>query len=235
MSDQIEKTTSEATQPPATEAKPARAPAGKAPRKGAAGGGKIGRARGRAAGSGKQPAEEPATPEGLTRREFLNYIWTATMALLLVETTGISILFSFPRFKEGEFGGVFSLGVADQVLPDMDDPPEPNDVGKYWLTQNEEGVLALYKVCTHLGCLYKWVDQTNRFECPCHGSKFTKKGEYIEGPAPRNLDRFVVEAVDEAGNVVASTDAQGDPLPLPSQDLTLQVDTGRRISGKPHA
>lgn len=157
------------------------------------------------------------------------------MALLLVQTTGISILFAFPRFREGEFGGTFNLGVAEDVLPSPEDQPVPNDVGKYWLTQSDEGVLALYKVCTHLGCLYKWTDQTNRFECPCHGSKFTKKGEWIEGPAPRNLDRFVIEAVDDADNLVASTDAKGDPLKLPRQGLTLRIDTGQRINGEPHA
>ncbi|MEE8375427.1 MAG: hypothetical protein V3S26_03815, partial [Acidimicrobiia bacterium] len=31
------------------------------------------------------------------------------------------------------------------------------------------------------------------FECPCHGSKYNSVGEWFAGPAPRNLDRFVVE------------------------------------------
>ena len=44
-----------------------------------------------------------------SRREFLNYIWIASMALLLGETSAGLIWFAFPRFKEGEFGGTFAF------------------------------------------------------------------------------------------------------------------------------
>jgi len=46
----------------------------------------------------------------LTRREFLNYAWLASLGVLLVNIGGISFLFSMPRSKEGEFGGVFTVG-----------------------------------------------------------------------------------------------------------------------------
>ena len=52
------------------------------------------------------------------------------------------------------------------------------------------GVAAIYKVCTHLGCIYKWNDASNRFECPCHGSKYRLDGRRIQSPAPVDLDRF---------------------------------------------
>ncbi|HEU4895396.1 MAG TPA: hypothetical protein VFT85_06130, partial [Acidimicrobiia bacterium] len=35
------------------------------------------------------------------------------------------------------------------------------------------------------------------FECPCHGSRYNSIGEYFGGPAPRNLDRFIVEIRNE--------------------------------------
>ncbi len=92
--------------------------------------------------------------------------------------------------------------------------------------------MALYKVCTHLGCLYNWTDSNFRFECPCHGSKFEVDGTYISGPAPRSLDRFVVKAVDDQGNELAISDAEGNPVPVPP-DARLLVDTGRRVLGKP--
>ena len=68
-------------------------------------------------------------------------------------------------------------------------------------------------MCTHLGCLYKWAQSNNRFECPCHGSKFSREGFYIEGPAPRSLDTFLV--AEEAGVVT--------------------VDTGKKTLGQPSA
>ena len=36
----------------------------------------------------------------------------------------------------------------------------------------------------------KWIPINGRFEDPEGGSKFTLIGEYIEGPAPRGLDRY---------------------------------------------
>ena len=96
---------------------------------------------------------------------------------------------------------------------------------------------ALYMVCTHLGCLYKWEPSNNRFECPCHGSKFNREGHYIEGPAPRSLDQFLVEIV-QGGDVVSETVDLGDSIAapaLPTPDAEIVVDTGNRIVGKPKA
>ena len=61
-------------------------------------------------------------------------------------------------------------------------------------------------VCPHLGCLYKWVESNSRFECQCHGSKYTHDGYYIEGPAPRSLASFNIAI--ENGDVVVDTGAK---------------------------
>jgi cytochrome b6-f complex iron-sulfur subunit len=171
-------------------------------------------------------------PTGVNRREFLNYAWLASMVMLMVNAGGVSLLFAFPRFREGEFGGLFELGRADNVLPPRENAPVSSPSGRFWLVNLDQGVLALYKVCTHLGCLYNWSDSNFRFECPCHGSKFEVDGAYIKGPAPRSLDRFVVKAVDDQGNELAISDAEGNPVPVPP-DARLLVDTGQRILGKP--
>jgi cytochrome b6-f complex iron-sulfur subunit len=55
------------------------------------------------------------------------------------------------------------------------------------------GLVALYQRCVHLGCRVPWCQPSQGFECPCHGSKYNSVGEFFSGPAPRNLDRFVVE------------------------------------------
>lgn len=178
-------------------------------------------------------AQAPA--RGLNRREFLNYAWLASLGILLGEMAGIGYFFSLPRFKEGEFGGVVTVGsVAD--LPSIGAPPANYPKVKFWLSHTERGILALYKVCTHLGCLYEWRDQVNKFVCPCHGSQFQRDGTYIRGPAPRSLDRFVVQILSPDGQVLAETDpTTGDPLPVPEvADAIVKVDTGRKILGKPH-
>ena len=91
---------------------------------------------------------------------------------------------------------------------------------------------ALYKVCTHLGCLYEWKDQTQRFECPCHGSKFRQDGRNIDGPATRDLDEFVVTAEDANGAVVDQT-TEEQRYVIAQEGLIYKIDTGSKITGLP--
>ncbi|HJX40379.1 MAG TPA: Rieske 2Fe-2S domain-containing protein, partial [Anaerolineales bacterium] len=83
----------------------------------------------------------------------------------------------------------------------------------------------------------------DRFECPCHGSKYLKTGTRVDGPARRNLDQFITEVVDANGEVLARTEPsyppgstrdEGTTLPLPPGAVALRIDTGRRISGAPN-
>lgn len=162
-----------------------------------------------------------------SRREFLYYIWGASIVLLLGQATAGLVWFALPRFKEGTFGGVFSF--APERLPLPGSAPLSEPAGRFWISNTERGFLALYGVCTHLGCLPKWVDINERFECPCHGSKFELDGKYIEGPAPRALDRFPVTITFADGTVV-QTDPDGDPIPLEGRAIAkIEIDTGRRI------
>ncbi|MBE0409197.1 MAG: Rieske (2Fe-2S) protein [Anaerolineales bacterium] len=170
----------------------------------------------------------------MNRREFINLAWLISMGFLVVNLGGVTYLFSLPRFRAGEFGGQFVLGNAREVFPPPGEAPVIFPKGKFWLVRTSDNlVVAIYNVCTHLGCLYNWDNQTVRYRCPCHGSEFQLDGTYISGPAPRSLDRFVMHLVDAQGNEVASTDADGNPLPLPDDDLQVVVETGLLIRGKP--
>lgn len=178
----------------------------------------------------------PGKKEGaINRREFLNFAWLASLGFLTVTMGGMTFLFAMPRFREGEFGGTVTMGRAGE-MPEPGSAPVNFPKVKVWLSNTNEGVVALYKVCTHLGCLYNWDSQENKFICPCHGSEFEHNGEYIFGPAPRSLDRFTVQLLDEQGELLAETDPEtGEPLPLPDDpNVIVRVDTGRRITGRRH-
>ncbi|MFN2615410.1 MAG: ubiquinol-cytochrome c reductase iron-sulfur subunit, partial [Actinomycetota bacterium] len=62
-----------------------------------------------------------------------------------------------------------------------------------------DGLMALYQKCVHLGCRVPFCQVSQWFECPCHGSKYNRAGEYKLGPAPRGLDRF---PITEQGGVL---------------------------------
>ncbi|HEY1407919.1 MAG TPA: Rieske 2Fe-2S domain-containing protein [Promineifilum sp.] len=192
-----------------------------------------------------------ADASGVSRREFLYYIWGASIALITLQGAGLLLWFLIPRFREGEFGGFFTLPLTD--LPDVNAPPANFADGRFWLVNLDtnqpndlmyqapdepaaiQGVAAIYKVCTHLGCIYSWTPTNSRFECPCHGSKYRLDGRRVESPAPRTLDRFLVQAVAEDETTVLGESSLSEdffqPLVLPSGTAFLRIDTGNRKMG----
>jgi cytochrome b6-f complex iron-sulfur subunit len=164
-----------------------------------------------------------------SRREFLYYIWGASLVMLLGEATAGIIWFALPRFREGEFGGTFTIDGA--TLPEAGGVPLSVPAGRFHVSHLEDdSLLVLYGVCTHLGCLPKWGETTDRFECPCHGSKYELDGSYIEGPAPRGLDRFMATVVFDDGSTAQSEGI--DSIPLNGRTVVaVRVDTGARVNG----
>ena len=75
--------------------------------------------------------------------------------------------------------------------------------------RDEQGVYAISRVCTHLGCIVKPTDLG--FECPCHGSRYDSDGVVTKGPAPRPLAWLEVKEqagalyVDEGASVPTGT------------------------------
>ncbi len=52
--------------------------------------------------------------------------------------------------------------------------------------------VALSAVCTHLGCIIKWIDDSQEFLCPCHAGRFAPSGQVLGGPPPQALDVYAV-------------------------------------------
>ncbi len=52
--------------------------------------------------------------------------------------------------------------------------------------------IALSAVCTHLGCVVKWVADKREFLCPCHAGQFSMEGTVLAGPPPAALESFPV-------------------------------------------
>jgi cytochrome b6-f complex iron-sulfur subunit len=66
------------------------------------------------------------------------------------------------------------------------------------------GVYALSAVCTHLGCITRFLPDEKCIACPCHGSRFDLEGNVIHGPAPRPLQWLEMQ-VDSTGTLLVDT------------------------------
>jgi cytochrome b6-f complex iron-sulfur subunit len=170
--------------------------------------------------------EVPAEEAGVTRRQFFNRaLLTAFGAYLAL--MGLSMLAFFWPKLGGGFGADIDAGDVDELLGRLRQPDGTMDATAGYVPEARAyvvpfseadtagtafegasvvagGVAALYQRCVHLGCRVPWCDTSQGFECPCHGSKYNQHGEYEAGPAPRNLDRFVVE-VDERNHLIIRT------------------------------
>jgi cytochrome b6-f complex iron-sulfur subunit len=80
-----------------------------------------------------------------------------------------------------------------------------------YVIHSKEGFFSLGAICTHLGCLTAWKQELGIIACPCHGSKFTREGTKIEGPAPRPLPWYRMWVSDE-GDLMVDRSANIRPM-----------------------
>jgi cytochrome b6-f complex iron-sulfur subunit len=126
---------------------------------------------------------------GLSRRQFLGIAWGTSLTLVIAQ-----IILAFLKFiqpvKSAGFGGLIYAGKIEEFAIQS-----VNRVlkGRFYISRTEEGIIALWQKCTHLGCAVPWLEDEGHFHCPCHGSVFNQVGEVKAGPAPRPLDFFPSE------------------------------------------
>jgi cytochrome b6-f complex iron-sulfur subunit len=181
------------------------------------------------------------TPEesGVSRRQFFNRaIFTTFGAFLAFQGLGY-LAFFWPKLTGG-FGSDVDAGPVEDLVAATQNPdgtigpvfipearayvvPAPGSLSEQFEGREVAagGLMALFQRCVHLGCRVPWCASSIGFECPCHGSKYNSIGEYFAGPAPRNLDRFVVEIRDgdrfiiRTGDIIETPRAQTASVAYP--------------------
>jgi glycine/D-amino acid oxidase-like deaminating enzyme/nitrite reductase/ring-hydroxylating ferredoxin subunit len=64
--------------------------------------------------------------------------------------------------------------------------------------KNDQGRVEVFSAaCPHLGCVVQWNADEKTFDCPCHGSRFSKEGVVLNGPAISGLKKIEVKAKGE--------------------------------------
>lgn len=144
-------------------------------------------------------------PEPVSRRDVLGLmsLWAAASAMLfallgMLRLPKAAVLAS-PSKR-------FRVALPETLTPGQAFTPAGRNVAVF---RDSDGVYAISRVCTHLGCIVKPTDAG--FECPCHGSRYDSNGVVTKGPAPRPLQWLEVKQqagavyVDEGTSVPVGT------------------------------
>lgn len=144
-------------------------------------------------------------PEPVARRDWLGLgaLWTMGASLLFAAAGMMRLpkaaVLPSPSKK-------FKVALPEALAAGEPFVPAGRSVA---LFRDGEGVYAISRVCTHLGCIVK--PAAEGFECPCHGSRFAPDGEVRKGPAPKPLPWLKVSVsggvvtVDEGATVPQGT------------------------------
>ena len=147
---------------------------------------------GRTPGDAANASASP-TQTGQTRRGFLQRIWLALGGVVALQLLWIGIDILRPRGDRTRRKGGSDLFVAGPVDRFAPGSVTPFPAGRFYLVRLAGGgFLALSRTCTHLGCTVPWLEDEQRFVCPCHASVFAMTGDVLAPPAPRALDLFAV-------------------------------------------
>jgi cytochrome b6-f complex iron-sulfur subunit len=189
-------------------------------------------------GAARAGVARPAAPPGggraprartvLSRRDFFRGGLLASLMVFGAQFGGASLAFLWPNLKGG-FGSLITLpDTLDSIKGQIEQGRQPYyfGAGRFYLINytgdgdksggiydgiTADNLMALYQKCAHLGCRVPFCQQSQWFECPCHGSKYNYAGEYQLGPAPTGLMRFKVEVSGTTVKVDTSNIIPGPP------------------------
>jgi cytochrome b6-f complex iron-sulfur subunit len=125
-------------------------------------------------------------PEAVARRDFLGLAArSSAAAACLFATLGLARLPKTAVLPSPSKR--FRVTLPESLPPGEPYQPPGRSVAVF---RDEDGVYAISKICTHLGCIVN--PAPTGFDCPCHGSRFDAKGDVIRGPAPKPLNWLAV-------------------------------------------
>ena len=129
------------------------------------------------------------------RRSFINWFLGTTAGAFLVSVFyPVSRYLVPPEVAESTAGSVTLAIKPDDVKPNS---------GQIFKFGNKPAILirtaagelrAFTAVCTHLNCTVQYRPDLSQIWCACHNGHFDLNGKNVEGPPPRPLDTFVVNA-----------------------------------------
>src|SRR6266849_6553379 len=133
-----------------------------------------------------------------SRRNFLTQALLAWISIIILPFFyGIIKYIIPPKLKE-KILEVLNVGKITDVPVNSAKIIKFNKTPIVLVHTAENQIKAYSAVCTHLGCIVQYSEDSRNFHCNCHGSVFDLNGTNIGGPAPRPLTPFRVELKNES-------------------------------------
>ena len=126
----------------------------------------------------------------VTRRTFLNTLFGGWLLAFLSGTFVALFRFAFPTLgKEPDF---VILKPEDylNIPPNSTKPFAWGGKLGLFFRKDENTLVALKGVCTHMECNVAYKPEERKFYCPCHKGWFDENGKNIKGPPPKPLEIF---------------------------------------------
>lgn len=131
---------------------------------------------------------------GPRRRDLLQWAARGFLSLWAVATGWVTLSYLRPPRSRGGLaesvlhaGSLADLAIGQARL--LRHGREP-----VWVVRlDEERLVALAGVCTHLHCVLDFDPDARRLACPCHDGAFDLNGNVTHGPPPGPLARHRVE------------------------------------------
>jgi cytochrome b6-f complex iron-sulfur subunit len=114
--------------------------------------------------------EEVSLPKGTNRRGFLQWTLGGLLFGGFVVAGNVVLRYLMPPPPRLEKAGKVSIPVSQ--IPKGSSLMLKHQGSPVLAVHTEEGISAFSAVCTHLGCLVKWMPAEKIFYCPCHAGKF---------------------------------------------------------------
>ncbi len=139
------------------------------------------------------PDTQPNAKSEISRRRFLRWLLGfsifSTMAMVAAPVAAFLVP---PKSTAAGSGGKILAGtIAD--IPLGTGKVVPMGSKPAIVINTAQGVVAYSAICTHLGCIVAFDDQSGTIACPCHDGRFNPtNGSVVSGPPPSGLPAITV-------------------------------------------
>lgn len=87
--------------------------------------------------------------------------------------------------------GKFNIGKEELYIEKGEGQVVTIDGKRYGAYRHFNDELYIVDItCTHLGCELRFNSAEKTWDCPCHASRYNYKGNILEGPAVKPLNRY---------------------------------------------